>query len=340
MKFELKHQQAKTMERFEFDGSYVYKDSQIGSCGCCQSTTRWKEWRFPCNICSEECARMLLTSSADTPVGFEFTKRINDECIAAQTVDDRSKDIIVVVHNQLSYIHTCLQSIKEHTKNYKLYIWDNGSDQDTKDFLEFQCLNSEGTIELIRSETNLGFIKPNNDLAAIGDGDYIILLNSDTQVYKHWSDVMLAHLQNNPETAQVGFWGGYLDETGKGFGGDHGSLVDYIPGWCFAISRGTYNRYGLFSKELEFAYCEDADLSLRLKEAGYGLYSLYSPLVQHFGNKTITEVHKKGDIDVAATFERNHRYMRRRWDGYLKNHRVTREGILNERHVTRKVAGD
>jgi GT2 family glycosyltransferase len=78
----------------------------------------------------------------------------------------------------------------------------------------------------------------------------------------------------------------------------------------------------LFSKQLKFAYCEDADLCLRLKEAGHKIYALHAPLVHHHGNKTIKSVYDKGEVDVEASFEANHEYMKLRWKDYLKNDRV------------------
>ena len=159
-------------------------------------------------------------------------------------------------------------------------------------------------------------------MAEIGTGDYIIPLNSDTKVFEQWDTAMLAHLQNNSNVKQVGYWGGHLGSDGRGFGGDNGANVDYIPGWCFCISRNTFNEFGLFNKQLRFAYCEDADLSLRLKEAGHDIYALHAPLVYHYQNKTINEVEKEGEIDIRSTFEHNHKYIQSRWQNYLENDRV------------------
>ena len=73
---------------------------------------------------------------------------------------------------------------------------------------------------------------------------------------------------------------------------------------------------------MKFAYCEDTDLSLRLKEAGHKIYALYAPLVHHYQNKTIKTVEKEGEVDVRASFEHNHEYIKLRWSHYLENDRV------------------
>jgi GT2 family glycosyltransferase len=186
-------------------------------------------------------------------------------------------------------------------------------------------------ITTIRSEKNTGFIEPNNELAAWGDSEYIVLLNSDTKVFPNWDRLMTGFMEAN-DVAEVGYWGGHMGPDGRGFGGANGHDVDYIPGWCLCIARQTYDQFGLFNKQLKFAYCEDADLSLRLKEAGKKIYSLHAPLVHHYQNKTIVDVEKEGEVDVRASFEHNHQYIKERWHDYIANERVLlkRKGIQDE----------
>lgn len=226
-----------------------------------------------------------------------------------------SKDILIVVRNQLSYIKPCIESIYQHTKNFKLYIWDNDSEKETRDYLVEVSKNSN--VKLHRSGNNRGFIFPNNRLAELGSSDYIILLNSDTIVQPGWDTAMIGYLKSNLECAQCGYLGGFLNEEGRGgdaygWGGD----VDFIAGWCFCISRNLWKKYRLFDEiNLDFAYGEDSDYSLRLREKGHKIYALHLNLVTHFGNKTIAVVqHEK---DVKTTFENNHEYLSKRWETYL-----------------------
>jgi GT2 family glycosyltransferase len=113
-----------------------------------------------------------------------------------------------------------------------------------------------------------------------------------------------------------------LDHEGRGFGGANGYDIDYVPGWCFCISRETYEQFGLFSNKLQFAYCEDSDYSLRLKEAGKKIYALYAPLVHHYQNKTVKDVEGEGQLDLRSSFDHNHAYVKERWKNYLENERV------------------
>lgn len=252
----------------------------------------------------------------------KYRSEILQELQYAETAEDKSKDIIILVHNQLPYMKTCIESILKHTKNFHLYIWDNASNSDMEEYLKELMYQNPGIIDVMRSDTNVGFIPPNNELVKWGKGDYIILLNSDTKVFEGWDKAVLGFFQNNTNVAQIGYLGGVLNEEGKGYRADFGYNVDYISGFCSCISRKTYEEFGLFDHNLKFAYCEDADLSLRLKAAGKEIYSLHLMLVHHFENKTIREVQAKGDIDVVSTFEHNHKYLMSKWKEYIRTQRV------------------
>jgi cellulose synthase/poly-beta-1,6-N-acetylglucosamine synthase-like glycosyltransferase len=296
--------------------------------------TKWIDVLFQVPVCSEECGgRMWANYRADKgndyynfDEHFEFVKQ---ELKWAEAAQDASKDILIIVRDQLRYVQECLETVWDNTDNYHIYVWDNGSGSDTASYLQSEFRrycdldDPRRKLTIVRASENQGFLEPNNRLAEKCEGDYMILLNSDCKVFEKWADAMVGFLQHNPEYAQVGFWGGHMDKEGRGFGGTTGDKIDYVPGWCFAISRETYQDFGLFDEEnLEFAYCEDADLSLRLKEAGKKIYALHAPLCHHYQNKTITTVAKEGDHDVAATFQHNHEYMSKRWADYISSGRV------------------
>lgn len=336
MKFERKYLTASSTDRFEFEYSYVTKTPKLGQCRWCGSYTKWLDVVFQHHACSEECLGAMWRQYKDdqkknsTYDNFEnHFDEVKKELQIVERARSVWKDIIIVVRDQLDYFRQCVDSVAENTTNYHLYIWDNGSKKETANYIdslveEWHFSKVENRlITTMRSEVNTGFITPNNELVRWGDSDYIILLNSDTKVFAGWDKAMTGFLEESPEVGQVGYWGGHMGPDGRGFGGANGYDVDYIPGWCFCISRETFNKYGLFDEDnLKFAYCEDADLSLRLKENGKKLYALHAPLVHHYQNKTIVEVEKEGQVDVAATFDANHSYLRKRWENYLKQGRV------------------
>lgn len=281
---------------------------------------------------------------------------MKDELLCSAKYEKAEKDILIVVHNQLDYIKKCIESIKENTENYNIFIWDNASDQETREYLESisarppanrKMLGKDGSIMVLRSEENIGFIEPNNRLFELGLSDYVILLNSDTEVKPDWDKAMIGWLQQNEDVGQTGYMGGILNDEFRGGKINFGSNIDYICGWAMCVRRdlldGWLDRlnspapnkkrffpskfdeepfFKLFDqKNLKFAYAEDADLSLRIKEHGFDIYALHLDLVVHHENKTIKAVNQSPDegglkIDLKKTFHENHEYLKKRWSNF------------------------
>lgn len=330
MKFERKYPQSDLIQRFEFGDSYITKSPKLGNCALCGSMTRWFDVNFQTSVCSEECLHQMWESFKESGIHqdkFQIrNENIKRECLLISQMNDVPKDVIIVVHDQLDYFRHCIDSLKSNTKMVNLHLWDNASNQATQDYIQSLHQNgslpSDWTIVSIRSEKNTGFIYPNNELASLGTSDYIILLNSDTKVFLGWDLLLMGMLKENPDIGITGAWGGYLGPDGRGFGGSNGYDIDYISGWCLCMGRSDYEKHGLFNKQLKFAYCEDADLSLRIKESGKKIYAMWSPLVHHYQNKTISAVQQEGEFDVLASFNYNHEYLRTKWANYLENDRV------------------
>ncbi|CAE7860192.1 KCND2 [Symbiodinium microadriaticum] len=313
--------------------NFVIKSPELGRCQMCDSYTRWMDVRLGQYMCSEECDFQFWNTHAKKLV--EHMEHEHREAEVASRAKDAWKDIIIVVHNELPYLQQCVESIRRHTKNCTLYIWNNNSDEDVQSYLDgLMNVIEPGVfeIEVRHHPENIGFIEPNNTFAELGDGDYIILLNSDCMVFEGWDKTLLGHLQDDPDLAEVGYLGGALDGEGKGIkAGRYGYDIDFVCGWCVCISRDTYEEFGLFNKQLTFAYGEDSDLSLRLKAADKKILALYTNLVLHHGNKTVNRVSRQGTIStLKETFEANHRYVKEKWRDYLENDRV----LLNKSSIT------
>lgn len=321
------------IELDEKDKFSVIKAPELGRCHICDAYTRWIDIRLGQYMCSEECYYNFWNSHLK-----KLEQHLKHERFELEVVNcavDAWKDIIIVVHNELPYLKQCIESIRRHTKNCTLYIWNNNSDKDVQNYLDgLMNLVEPGIFEFeIRHHPeNIGFIEPNNTFAELGEGDYIILLNSDCMVFENWDKMMLGHLQSDPDLAEIGYLGGALDAEGKGIkSGRYGYDIDFVCGYALCISRDTYNEFGLFNKQLTFAYCEDSDLSLRFKAAGKKILALYSNLVFHHGNKTISRVSNQGTVStLKETFEANHRYIKQKWHHYLENDRV----LLNKNSKT------
>lgn len=304
---------------------------QIGnkqSCVCCGVPTLFLDTSVNLRICSDVCKTKLMAQHQIDAVQqvmarhiAQFRTEIQAELVCAYQYQRATKDIIIIVHDQLEYLKQCIQSIEETTEDYQIYIWDNNSKTDMKDYIK-ELMYRNKAVSSLSVEKNEGFIRPNNILAKMGNSDYIILLNSDTRVLPEWDKALIGFMQHNPDVKLTGYMGCKLDE--KGFGGraDLGYNIDYVCGWCACFPRSLYNQIGLFDENLKFAYCEDSDFSLRVQQAGYKIYSSHLMLVHHYENKTIKVVQQEGEVDVRATFDYNHEYLRNKWADYLAHHRV------------------
>lgn len=185
--------------------------------------------------------------------------------------------ILIPVHNQPELLERCLQGIISNTHTFEVLVYDNGS---TGDGVRNVC-HRYGA-RYFRSETNEGFIKPCNELAAHARGEYLCLMNNDVEVNGPWEQQVKAALTGN--VALVG-----RDARMIYANGDTSRLnqpeYNYLEGSFIVMPRRVYNTYGLFDETLEFAYAEDVELCLRLQEAELEIRQLDLP-IEHLRNKT------------------------------------------------------
>lgn len=261
------------------------------------------------------------------PLNKELASVLEKELICQHvcetTGEKRKKDILVVVRNQLDYVRKCLESVRDNTRDYNLHVWNNASDEETTAWLTAfgDSLPPDVGWCIAHVPENMGFIGPNNEMAACCKSDWIILLNSDTEVREGWDTALIGWLEENPKYGIVGYEGGLVASNGVGVGVGHGDEIDYVAGWCLCMSRDLYKAIGLFDeKNLKFAYGEDLDLGLRAREAGLRSYALHLFYVKHHGNRTTNAV--RHEMDLKPTFKANHEYIRTRWADFMKSGRT------------------
>jgi len=232
--------------------------------------------------------------------------------------DAPAKDVLIVVHDQPEFVADCLESVERATRNATVFVWDNASAAPTRDLLRDHA--AAGRIVLRRSEENVGFVEPNNELARLGSAPYVVLLNSDCTVARGWDVALIDLLRDDPGVGVAGYQGALLDRNGCGAIEAYGDEIDYVSGWCLALRRAEIDPRGLFDPAIRFAYGEDADLSLRLRRDGRRPRALPLQWALHFGGRTIAAV--RGERDLSAEMAANQRLLRSRWGAYLDEDRV------------------
>ncbi|HEY2777570.1 MAG TPA: glycosyltransferase family 2 protein [Gaiellaceae bacterium] len=184
---------------------------------------------------------------------------------------------------------------------------DNGSDDGSPDAIAARF----PSVELIRTGVNLGFSGGNNVgiRRALGRGaDWVLLLNNDAVADPGLPAALAAAAAARPDAGvlackvffadppdvlmyaggrvnlRLGYWGRQV-----GFGqrddGRFDSLrdVDRATGAAMAVSRAAIERAGLLDESL-FAYAEDTEWCLRIREAGFGVVFVPDARVWHVGS--------------------------------------------------------
>lgn len=105
--------------------------------------------------------------------------------------------IITVNFNQPKVTIDFLKSVKANTseKNVEVILVDNGSREDHEE--AYKAVYPE--LVYIRSAVNLGFAGGNNLGIKIAKGDYLLLLNNDTEITENLIETMIAEFKEHPE---------------------------------------------------------------------------------------------------------------------------------------------
>lgn len=237
--------------------------------------------------------------------------------------------IVIPVFNKVEYTLECLAALvgSGDATNYEAIVVDDGSSDATAD-----RVSALKGVRYTRNPSNEGFIGSCNRGAELARGEFLVFLNNDTAVQPGWLDALVSTFQAHPEAGLVGakllYGDGTLQEAGgilykDGRGGNYGRFdaaldprythvreVDYCSGAAIAIRKELFEQLGRFDDRYRPAYYEDADLAMRVREAGYKV--LYQPhsVVIHFEGITSGTSETGG---VKAYQVRNREVFLERW---------------------------
>jgi len=201
--------------------------------------------------------------------------------------------ILLVLFNRAELTLTCLRSVAEnYSERLEVIIVDNASSDET-----LSLLNRLKGAQIIRNTENLHFLVAMNQAAREARGEYLLLLNNDTQLLPGTLRSALAVIRSAPDIGAVGgrliLLDGTLQEAGSiiwhdgsclGYGrGDNPFApmymfrrdVDYCSGAFLLTARNTWQRLGGFDEIFKPAYYEETDYCARLWEQG--LRVVYDP---------------------------------------------------------------
>ncbi len=223
--------------------------------------------------------------------------------------------ISVLCLNRIEQTIPCIEAILKGDEDFHLCITDNGCNDGSTEY--FHSLK-DPRVSIIWHDCNMGFIRPMNtafELAKLSGVPYFVALNNDTLPPPGWLDKLVKPM-SNPTVVLTGPLGGcnMLNDVCMG---EHGNVTEYLEGSCLMVKVATVGKFGpLFSEYLTFAYGEDSDLSLRMRQRGYQIckVNLHVPHTDKAGT-----IHKTPGLKEASEepFQKNHEVLRRIWKGYL-----------------------
>lgn len=205
-------------------------------------------------------------------------------------------DVIVLDVDGGAMLEECLASIRAQTvKPNRVLVLDNGS--------RVPVSGRVTGVEVIRSETNLGFARGANEALRHSTAAYVALINNDVVLEPEWLATVEAALEQDEQLAAVqtilrrpdgridGAGIDISDGTYRQIG--HGLAVGApLPvAWGVSATATLYRRTALGERlfdERFFAYYEDVELSARLHESGWRLSVLPVVKATHRGSGSAT----------------------------------------------------
>ena len=223
--------------------------------------------------------------------------------------------IIILSYNTEELLRKCLQSLQKAKKDdyqIEMIVVDNASSDKSPEMVakEFPQL------KLIKSKKNLGYAGGNNLGLKEAQGEFILFLNSDTEIDKEALVKMMKFMKENPKVGASSpktrlFSGGLDPDCHRGFPTPWASITYFLGLEKFFPKSKLFGQYHQFYLNLDqpheidagfgtfmfirkkaldevgnwdeqyFFYGEDLDLFYRIKEAGWKIMFYPETLVVH-----------------------------------------------------------
>jgi len=223
--------------------------------------------------------------------------------------------IIIVNFNTSDLLRKCLNKIYKALsfgrieKESEVIVVDNASTDDSVSMVQKHFPK----VKILKNNQNLGFAKANNQAIKKSAGEYILLLNSDTEVEKDALTHLLNVIKTDADTAVVGgkllnpdgttqpsagffphlskvfYWMFFIDDIplinklikpyhveDKSFYQKE-QFVDWVTGACFMLRREIVDTVGIMDEDF-FMYGEEMEWCYRIKKTGFKV--VFTPIAQ------------------------------------------------------------
>lgn len=250
--------------------------------------------------------------------------------------------VVIPARDRAEDTGRCVRSILERSTydNFEILIMDNGStEKETADL--YRELSEKDNIRILHDDGDFNYPRLNNEAVAEAKGEYVLLLNNDTEVITpDWMEELLMYAQR-PDVGAVGAKLYYPDHTIQHAGvviglGAHRTAghVHYrvgqenlgymgrlcytqnfsaVTGACLMVKKSLYEELNGLDTRFTVSL-NDVDFCLRLREKG--LLNVWTPFAELFHYESAS---RGSDLtgERAERYNRESELFRVRWKELL-----------------------
>ena len=231
----------------------------------------------------------------------------------------RKLTVVIINYNVKYYVEQCLMSLQRALADVdaEVYVVDNHSQDGSVEYLSERF----PSVNIIRSQHNLGFARANNLAIRQSESEYVLLINPDTFVGEQVVTQAIRFMDDHEKAGGLAAWmlktdGSSANESRRGlptplvsfykifgfcsrfpkskvFGKyymgylpwDKPAQIEVVSGAFFFARRKVLDEVGLLDEDF-FMYGEDIDLSYRILKGGYENWYLPIKILHYKGEST------------------------------------------------------
>ena len=265
--------------------------------------------------------------------------------IRYQIIGDPKISIVIANKDHLEDLKRCITSIREKStyENYEIIVVENGSE--TKEIFDYyDKLKDDPQIKVVTytDKGSFNYSKVNNFGVKEASGDYILLLNNDTQVITvNWMEELLMYAQRE-DVGAVGAKLYYGNKTiqhagvvlqlgahrtaGHSHYGQHRDNLGYmgrlcyaqdvsaVTGACLLVKKKLFEEVGGLDESFAISL-NDVDFCLKLREKG--LLNVFTPFAELYHFESVSRgLDDQGE--KAARYNDESERFREKWKEVLE----------------------
>lgn len=233
-----------------------------------------------------------------------------------ETPTEPELTVMVISYNTRALTLACLETLHAatHRVRFRTVVWENASTDGSAEAIAAAFPQ----VTLIRSPENVGFARANNAIAETAATEWLLLLNTDTEVHDGAIDRLMDFARAHPENGIYGGrtlfpdgslnptscwnrltpWSAFCHATGLVAAFKHTALfdseaigawqrdsvreVDIVTGCFFLIPTALWRDLGGFDPRF-FMYGEETDLCYRARARGWRPIVTPEATIMHLG---------------------------------------------------------